>query len=115
MSQWAALSALKEHEEIVHSVRDAMQKRRDLFIDTFNALFGCYLEKPASTLYVFIPLSVFETSLNSSDFCTQLMTQSNIACVPGIAFGQEDYLRMAFSEDEDIIYEGLQALRKALP
>jgi aspartate aminotransferase len=114
VSQWAAHAALKNHSEIIHFVRSAMQKRRDLFIDTFNEIFHCHLEKPASTIYAFIPLSLFPTLLSSAEFCTELMANANIACVPGSAFGAEGYLRMAFSEKEDVLTEGLIALREAL-
>lgn len=113
VSQWAALAALRESADITHFVRSTMQQRRDLFYGTFNELFHSTLEKPASSLYAFIPLSIFKTSLNSSELCTQLMTQDNIACVPGVSFGQEGYLRMAFSEKDEVIREGLRALRKA--
>ncbi len=113
VSQWAALAALNAQTTINNFVRNTMQQRRDLFYTTFNELFDTALEKPSSSLYAFIPLSIFKTSLDSSEFCTQLMTQHNIACVPGVAFGQEGYLRMAFSEKESVIREGLQALRKA--
>lgn len=114
VSQWAALAAFKNHREINSLVRQTMQQRRDLFIDTFNSLFQCHLEKPPAALYAFIPLSIFCRSMTSDAFCTELMTKHNIACVPGTAFGQEGYLRMAFSEKEDILREGLLALREAI-
>jgi aspartate aminotransferase len=114
VSQWAALAALKNHSEITDRVRNTMQQQRDFFIDNFNGLFQCKLEKPASALYAFIPLSIFQRSLNSSELCIELMTAFNIACVPGIAFGGEGYLRMAFSEKEQVLREGLIALREAL-
>lgn len=114
VSQWAALAALENRKEIAHAVQSEMQKRRDLFMDTFNELFDCNLEKPSSGLYAFIPLSVFKSSLSSSELCTELMARANIACVPGAAFGCEGYLRMAFSEKEEVLKEGLIALREAL-
>jgi aspartate aminotransferase len=113
VSQWAALAALSKHDEITDFVRSSMQKRRRFFMDTFNTLFASHLPYPPSTLYAFIPLSIFNTSLNSTEFCNQLLTQHNIACVPGIAFGQEGYIRMAFCEQEERIQEGLLALHKA--
>ncbi|MBS0604174.1 MAG: aminotransferase class I/II-fold pyridoxal phosphate-dependent enzyme [Verrucomicrobia bacterium] len=114
VSQWAAAAALKNHSEITNSVRSTMQQRRDLFVDTLNHLFECNLEKPAAGLYAFIPLSIFNKSMSSSELCTELMTKGNIACVPGISFGQEGYLRMAFSEKEEVLREGLLALREAV-
>lgn len=114
VSQWAALAALKNHTEIASTVRNTMQKRRDLFYDTFNELFHCKLEKPAAALYAFIPLSVFKTAATCTAFCTQLMKDNNIACVPGSAFGSEGYLRMAFSDKEPVLRQGLLALREAI-
>src|SRR5581483_7790997 len=112
--QWAALAAFQNHDEITSLVRNSMQKRRDVFIHTFNELFGSHLSKPLATLYAFIPLSIFQKNMDSSELCTELMTKYNIACVPGIAFGKEGYLRMAFSEKEEILREGLVALKKGI-
>lgn len=114
VSQWAALAALKHDIEISSGVRSAMQRRRDLFIHTFNRLFPQSLELPLSALYAFIPLSHFPTKKNSADFCRELMDKYNIACVPGSAFGKEGYMRMAFSETEEVLEEGLIALHKAV-
>ena len=114
VSQWAALAALKNHTEITHCVKSAMQKRRDLFYRTFNQLFECHLEPPASSIYAWIPLSTFGTSLSSVEFCTDLLHRANVACIPGDAFGEEGYLRIAFTETEEMIQEGLIALKKAL-
>ena len=114
VSQWAALAAMKSQREITCDLRNMMQKRRDLFFETFNRLFDCQLEKPAAALYAFIPLSVFKTTMDSSAFCSELMSKANIACVPGAAFGAEGYVRMAFSETEETIVKGLNALREAL-
>jgi len=114
VSQWAALAALKNDKEINNHVRGTMQQRRDFFIDSFNELFQTHVEKPPAGLYAFIPLSIFQRSANSAELCTELMTKNNIACVPGISFGQEEYLRMAFTEKEEILREGLSALREAI-
>ena len=114
VSQWAALAALKHSGEISTKVRAVMQKRRDVFLNTFGRLFHCQLEKPAGALYLFVPIDVFHTPLPSSELCTKLMASSNIACVPGEAFGQEGYIRMAFSEEEEKLEEGLMALHQAV-
>lgn len=113
VSQWAALAALKNRSEITSLMRSTMQRRRDLFYDILNKQFQCNLEKPSAALYAFIPLSIFKKSMTSSELCAELMTKSNIACVPGVSFGQEEYLRMAFSEAEEVLREGLLALREA--
>lgn len=114
VSQWAAIAALKNRSEISQTLRSAMQKRRDLFYSTFNQAFACNLPLPPAGLYAFIPLSILAGENNSSALCEKLMDQCNIACVPGSAFGQEGYLRMAFSETQDVLHEGLMTLRKEM-
>ncbi len=114
VSQWAAIAAFKNQAEISRGVKDAMRERRDVFFETFNALFSCRLEKPSSALYAFIPLSIFGTSASSSAFCKEVMQKANVACVPGDAFGKEGYVRMAFCEEKKMLRQGLQALHKAV-
>ncbi|MES2122219.1 MAG: aminotransferase class I/II-fold pyridoxal phosphate-dependent enzyme [Chlamydiota bacterium] len=114
VSQWAAIAALKERKTIILTVRKAMQKRRDLFVEMFNEQFYGQLPKPSSGLYAFIPLSIFNTEKDSAQMCNDLITTANIACVPGVAFGQEGYMRMAFSEKREVLKEGLITLRKEM-
>jgi aspartate aminotransferase len=114
VSQWAALAALKHRTEISSAVQNTLCKRRDFFFDTFNQLFHCQLKKPPAGLYAFIPLFLFKTTKTSSEFCTELIAKRNIACIPGIAFGKEGYIRMAFSEEEEMLLKGLKALREVI-
>ena len=60
------------------------------------------------------PLQLFGSSLNSAELCTELMDKANVACVPGDAFGVEGYVRFAFSDTEEMISEGLVAVKEAL-
>jgi aspartate/methionine/tyrosine aminotransferase len=112
-SQWGALGALDNKESVTRYVRDAMKKRRDHFVRTFNRLFDDKIEAPASALYAFVPLSHFKTSLNSVDFCEKLLDKYNILIVPGSVFGDGSAVRFSFAEEEKMIVDGLEALKKA--
>lgn len=114
VSQWAALVALENHAEIAGWVKKTMEKRRNRFFDTLEELFGYAEERPPSSLYAFLPLSLFSLPEDSVQVSTDLLSQNNIASVPGIAFGQEGYLRFAFSETEEEIRAGLLHLKEAL-
>lgn len=115
ISQWAALAAFQNAAEIIPHICDAMEKRRDVFINTFNELFGANLKKPDSALYAFVPLAAFgKNHTDSVQFCEELMEKPGIAAVPGLAFGQEGYVRFAFGEKEAELTEGLQVLKKYL-
>lgn len=111
ISQYAAIGAL-ENAEIVNSyVRKEMQKRRNLFMDNYRRLFSQNAKNPASTLYFFAPISDFHGGeIDSGSFCENVMDKANVALVPGIAFGEDNYVRFAFSEEEESILKGLEAL-----
>jgi aspartate aminotransferase len=109
--QHAALGALQRHLEVSNYVKNAMQQRRDVFIDAFNSLFPIQIHPPQSSLYAFVKLS---KETNSIKFCKKILSTCNVALVPGIAFGAEGFVRFAFSETEKTIQDGLKALSKEL-
>ncbi len=111
ISQWAALAALEHATEIIPTVRQAMEQRRDIFIKTFAQLFGITLSVPASALYIFIAMRHLQlTHSDSVQFCRELIEKANIALVPGAAFGAEGYVRASFGADANELCESLQAV-----
>lgn len=113
--QWAAVGALENADAVNSYVKEAMRKRRDLFINTYNSLFPIPIEKIPSAIYAFVPLNsmkIYDIT-DSAAFCEQMITSNNIALVPGIAFGIEGYIRFAFSETEEQIVQGLHQLKQA--
>jgi aspartate aminotransferase len=110
-SQRAALAAVQNASEVAKYVRDEMQKRRDLFHDTFQTVFHRKLPKPPSAVYYFLPLSDFNCPhADSVAFCEKTLEQHNVALVPGVAFGKEGYVRFSFSETAEDIVKGLKTL-----
>jgi len=116
ISQWGAVGALENSEEVNSYVKKSMRARRDVFVNTYNSLFPIPIEQVKSALYVFIPLSSMGIykKIDSVTFTELLISSDNIALVPGTAFGVDGYVRFAFSEPEEDIYQGLQALKDAI-
>jgi aspartate/methionine/tyrosine aminotransferase len=104
ISQKVALVALQNSKEITSYVREAMGKRRTVFFDTYNRLFGTHIKPPPSALYYFAKMDNVEEILNKAP----------VALVPGIAFGVEGYARFAYSESEEEIIQGLEALHSKI-
>jgi aspartate aminotransferase len=101
MSQKTALAALQNSEEIASYVRESMDIRRKLFFATFNRLFGTAIKPPKAALYFFAEI----------DDAEEILIKKHIALVPGVAFGVEGYARFAYTESEEEIVKGLEALR----
>lgn len=111
VSQWAAVAALQNFRTITASVREEMQKRRDVFLRVFAENFGVELEKPKSGLYCFMPLTAFGTKESDSVvFCKKILEEANVAMVPGMAFGQEGFVRCSFGEQPEELVLALKHL-----
>ncbi len=115
VSQWAALAAFKNTNQIIPSVREAMQKRRNALIESLNTFFVQEFVPPPSSLYAFVPLIQLGVSqLSSAQFCQTLIEKYNIATVPGVAFGVEGYVRLSFGAPEEELRESVKALKSAI-
>ena len=44
---------------------------------------------------------------SSVEFCSALLESKHVAMVPGIGFGDDDFIRMSYATDMDTIKEGL--------
>lgn len=116
ISQWAAVGALENADEVNAYVNSAMRKRRDLFFNTFRSLFPGPVAPVQSALYAFVPLSSMgiHHTRDSVAVAERLMVADNIALIPGKAFGLEGYVRFTFADVEENIEQGLRALRQAI-
>jgi len=120
ISQWAAISAMKQSDVITREIRDEMEKRRNFFIENFNRLFKSNLKAPQSAFYGFIPLSAFgktkfsELQNNDVAFCENLLGSGNVATVPGSAFGQPGYVRTSFGAEIPELQASLEAMHRFL-
>ncbi len=115
ISQWAALGAVQNAKAVIDSVRLPMQERRDVFTNTFNQLFGASILSAPSGLYSFVSLKALGTQeTDSMKFALRLLEEGNIATVPGVAFGQEGYLRFSFGAAKEELEAALQALKTFL-
>lgn len=116
ISQWGAVGALENAEEVNSYVKESMRKRRDVFVSTYHSLFPIPIEKINSALYAFVPLSSMgvQNMTDSVAFSEMLISSDNIALVPGTAFGVDGYVRFAFSESEENIHQGLHVLKQAI-
>ena len=98
--QVAALQALKNGRENnyddVAQMRTSYDRRRRLMVDAFCKM-GLDCFEPLGAFYVFP--SIRKTGLTSEEFCTQLLSRYQVACVPGTAFGQsgEGHIRCCYA------------------
>ena len=60
--------------------------------------------------YLFPRISKF--GLTSSEFCERLLKEENVAAVPGLAFGADDYFRLSYATSMEQLEKGLERIER---
>ncbi|MGJ4850940.1 pyridoxal phosphate-dependent aminotransferase [Bacillota bacterium Meth-B3] len=113
--QYAALEAISigmknDFTDVMHMVR-AYDRRRRLVVGLLNnAGLDCF--EPGGAFYAFP--SVKRTGMNAQEFCTELLKQQKVACVPGDAFGElgEGHIRISYAAATDKLIEAMKRIEK---
>ncbi|MFA6598011.1 MAG: pyridoxal phosphate-dependent aminotransferase [Ignavibacteriaceae bacterium] len=121
ISQAAAIAALTHHSEEIEKMVVAFQKRRDFIVDELNRIEGIHCPLPKGAFYVFFDVSKFYgRSLNgtkitdSSSFCDYLLKEERVGLVPGIAFGNDNCVRMSYACSYEEIIDGINRIKNGL-
>ena len=121
ISQAASIAALNESEVDVKRMVDEFQKRRNALFDWLLDIPGVTCYKPVGSFYTFPDFSAFygksfngKTVGGSITLAEFLLEEGKVALVPGIAFGADNNLRMAFAASMDVIRQGVERIAEAL-
>ncbi|MEB3355400.1 MAG: pyridoxal phosphate-dependent aminotransferase [Synechococcales bacterium] len=107
-AQYGAIAALEESQDCVQEMLAAFTKRRQVMLDGLNAIPGIACPKPDGAFYMFADIS--KTGLTSLEFCKALLETHQVATIPGIAFGADNYIRLSYATDLATIQKGLERL-----
>src|SRR5260221_1926471 len=96
MAQDAAIEALESAAKDVEMMRKEYELRRNFIVRSLNDM-GLETFKPLGAFYVFPKIT--STGLTSREFSFQLLEKKQVACVPGLAFGQcaEGFIRCSYA------------------
>lgn len=119
VSQYAAVTALKECQQDVVEMCQSYNERRLYLMQRFKEMgLPCFEAKGA--FYVFPCIKEF--NMTSYEFCMDLLKKKNVAIVPGTAFGDagEGFVRISYAysilslqEAMDLVEEYIKELRAA--
>jgi len=105
-----ALTARTDHGyEDVTMMRESYDRRRRLMVESFRSM-GLDCFEPLGAFYVFP--SIASTGLTSEEFCQRLLTEHQVACVPGSAFGLsgEGHIRCSYATGIDKLNIALERM-----
>lgn len=121
ISQAAAQAALSRHSEEINEMVKEFKKRRDFIVSELNKIDGIKCPMPKGAFYVFYDVSsYYGKNINgleikdSTSFCNYILSSQNVGLVPGVAFGNDNCVRMSYACSLEQIEDGIGRLHKAL-
>ncbi len=104
-AQKGALAAYKGPQDCVAQMLAEYTSRRDYVCKTLKAIDKLSFVEPQGAFYVLIDVS--KTGLNSTQFAERLLDKQKVAVVPGIAFGNDQTVRLSYATSMENIEKGL--------
>jgi alanine-synthesizing transaminase len=113
--QVAATAALNGDGADIAEVREVYHKRRDVMVDSFGRA-GWDIPPPAASMFAWAPIPEPFRHLGSLEFSKLLIEHADVAVAPGIGFGEhgDDYVRLAFVENEHRIRQAARNIKRFL-
>ena len=117
ISQAAALEALRGADDEVKRMYEAYCERRAWLVNALNSVEGFCCSDPDGAFYVFPEIKAYFGRggiRDSNSFATYLLDEARVAVVPGIAFGNDDFIRISYATSMDRLREGMKRIEAAL-
>ena len=114
-AQVAGLQALKKNRETgyedVETMRRSYDRRRRVMLDAFRKM-GLSCFEPRGAFYCFP--NIQSTGLTGEEFCTRLLREHKVVCVPGDAFGKSGagHIRCCYATDMQKMLEAFARMEK---
>ncbi len=117
IAQYAGIEALNGDQSTIEEMRQAFEERKDYMVKTIGEIPNVSCVEPKGAFYVMVNIAHFKGKTvegvlvkDSLDLAAVLIDQANIAVIPGIAFGVDDYIRLSYATSMENIVEGLKRL-----
>ncbi len=122
IAQKAALAALCGPQDCVAEMRKHFKRRAQLLYQELSQIPGLQLTVPQGTFYTFVNFAAYYgyftpsgTKIKDSlSLCDYLLEEARVATVPGIAFGDDNCLRLSFANADEEILKGVARIKEAL-
>jgi alanine-synthesizing transaminase len=113
--QVAAAAALNGAEDCIAEARETYKQRRDVMIESFGRA-GWDIPVPDATMFAWVPVPEKYREAGSLEFAKQLVSEAHVAVAPGVGFGEygDEYVRLAFVENEQRIRQAARNIRRFL-
>ena len=121
IAQYASIEGLEGDKSSIEKMKDEFNIRRDLMVSLVNDIPLLSCQKPKGAFYVMVNISnafgktIKGIKINGSmDFANLLLEIAQVAVVPGIAFGVDNYVRLSYATSQEKIKEGINRIKNCL-
>ncbi len=114
ISQYAAAAALNGDQSCIDTMVSAFKERHDYLVDALNSIDGVNCVPGDGTFYAFAQVDELMAKAkvsNDVELCEKLLTEANVALVPGSAFGTDGYCRLSFATSMDVLKEAVKRIK----
>ncbi len=125
IAQAAAEEALKGNQDCITQMVLAFDDRRNKIVNSLRSISGFQCNMPQGAFYVFpyindiynwdkfIKLTIGKEKIPKSKiFCDYLLEKYEVAAVPGIAFGDDNAIRLSYALSQSAIDKGVGRIAK---
>lgn len=119
IAQYAALAALEGNDDEIKAMVEEFARRKNYMIESINNIDSLETLHPNGAFYVMVDVSklfgkkcdgkVIEGSI---DFAKAILEKEKVAVIPGIAFGNDNYIRLSYATSMENIEEGIRRIEK---
>ncbi|MGI9243259.1 MAG: pyridoxal phosphate-dependent aminotransferase [Verrucomicrobiales bacterium] len=104
-AQFGAIAALGGDPQITADMAQEFDMRRQYMLQRFNSIANIRVVEPQGAFYFLV--NIGQMGLGSVNFAEKLLSRMKVALVPGIAFGDDNTVRLSYACGLDVIKEGL--------
>ena len=112
LCQDAALGALESGEKTLMDLKTSIQINKDILVQGLSQIKGLKIAQPGGTFYCFPDFRAF--GMESGQLATLLLEKAFVATVPGIAFGQEGFLRLSYTCSSEQAADSVKRIKWAI-
>lgn len=113
IAQYASLEALTGEQEEMKIMQNEFDRRRKVMMKLLDDISDVSYIEPKGAFYILVNIDkILKKSKisGSSEFCEKLLDRENVVAIPGIAFGEDNYIRLSYATSMDNIERGLNRI-----
>jgi aspartate aminotransferase len=104
-AQYGALAALTGDQSFVSDMVGEYDVRRQFMLGRLRQISNIRVVEPQGAFYFFVYTG--KLGLKSMNLCDKLLSRYKVAAIPGVAFGNDECIRLSYCTTLDVLAEGL--------